>query len=702
MPATLDFVDAPHAPVRMTRRGKIYTPRISQDEFLDLLGLGQSREATMSRLEEYLRLFAYKYSGAIVTKTGCGPGGWTAYKRPLGIYQIALHLLANRIPGRQPIWFGSRSLPRSRYLCLDVDADRTPEQILAKKYPWHEEFPEHVKTAELRGITDDLASRPTKPPQAERIALVKQALRRMGINPDNPRSVLNLGSPSGGRHIYVFFDNLYFLDQFTDLLHAAGLRHVPGEIEFYPSATHSFRLPFGYLPGQAHDPHAWIQFIDDFRNGSIIRHSLQDLYASLEKHRSTQHRRIKSLKKAAPAAPERPKPCIMGIPNHLKTPTPLPSPTHPGQKQRSLQLLDDVHSFADARELLNQGIVVDGTRTKALKVLAAHLIWFKGLAAEDAAKFLTEWAMSTRHVSKDIKADLTNGTTVVAEHIKRMCRWYEAKKIISDHPPFQAIHEFSHRELDAIRASVANLTGEDKANQAEFLLHFLRFAKRHGSAAIDGTGWNAAVHAGKVIRRWPGCSHMKYKKRIDYAKATGILIEIKGPWHRAGRPGRATTYRLSIPVVPEIQWVLTYEAALEAMTEIGPSVNTEKEPGPESPPGEEPTDASNPTRPTSGDPADSDGGAFPPTVPPACPGTSLDSGARQCNPQPDAAPGLPCRSSQELRAASAIDLLHRIHHTTERDRHATRQPSPGDLHGHRRSQDGQEATAHPAASHSWP
>jgi hypothetical protein len=78
----------------------------------------------------------------------------------------------------------------------------------------------------------------------------------MGIDPDNPRSVVNLASPSGGRHIYVFLDNLYGNDQARCLLSEAGLQHVPGEIEFYPSTTHGFRLPFGYLPGQTHDPSA--------------------------------------------------------------------------------------------------------------------------------------------------------------------------------------------------------------------------------------------------------------------------------------------------------------------------------------------------------------------------------------------------------------------------------------------------------------
>lgn len=175
MPATLTPVEPAQAPVRMTRPGR-YTPRLSRDELLDLLGPGQSREATRSRLEEYRRLFAYRYTGAIVTKAGHGPGGWTAFKRPLKLYQIALHLLADRVPGRPPVWYGSRSLPRSRYFCLDVDADRTAEQILAKKFPRPGDVPKDRRAAELRKIADRLADRPPKPSQEVRVALVNQAV----------------------------------------------------------------------------------------------------------------------------------------------------------------------------------------------------------------------------------------------------------------------------------------------------------------------------------------------------------------------------------------------------------------------------------------------------------------------------------------------------------------------------------------------
>ena len=39
---------------------------------------------------------------------------------------------------------------------------------------------------------------------------------------------------------------------------------------------------------------------------------------------------------------------------------------------------------------------------------------------------------------------------------------------------------FARKEFDTLRQSLANLTKEDRLTQAHSLLHFLRFAKRHG------------------------------------------------------------------------------------------------------------------------------------------------------------------------------------------------------------------------------
>ena len=457
-------------------------PFSPQNDELVHLDPRSSREATLSRVGEYRRLFAFRYTRGIVTRRGQGPSAWTAYRGNLLDEQIIQHLLASRLPGRPPVWYGSRSFQTSRYLCLDVDADRTPKQILAKKYPLWERMPEDIYAAELGKIVSQLRRQIPCPSFADRCSLVERAFRRMGLNPDNHRSVLIQRTPSGGRHYYVFFDALYSLDQYHELFHAVGLQHIPGEIEFYPSPTHGLRLPFGFVPGQPHDPNAWIQFIDDYRNGQIIRHSLATVTDPLVKHHSTQHCRIQSLKQAKSLPPTNPqKPFIMGLPKQARI-SQVNSNLNVSvdSEQRFLALLEGIHSSADADELMTMGIIVPGTRTKVLNHLAANLIWFRHLPAADAASFLTDWAMSPRHASKDIADDLAHGTVTVAKHIATMCRWYEANKRTPDIIPTDtnATGKFAPQELKSLRSHLADLSPDDRANQAHFLLHFLRFVDR--------------------------------------------------------------------------------------------------------------------------------------------------------------------------------------------------------------------------------
>ena len=179
--------------------------------------------------------------------------------------------------------------------------------------------------------------------------------------------------------------------------------------------SNGFRLPFGYIPGQPHDPTAWIRFINDYSSGRIIRHSLADLQENLAKHQSTQHRRIESRKQKTPEQQlTTPGTLIMGTPRHLQQSTPKAS-TASEPAERYQELLEGIHSQAEAEELLALGIQVSGTRTEALKLLAAHLVWFRQVSPEDAAASLIEWAMNPRHYSKDIAQDLAQGTNLVAK-----------------------------------------------------------------------------------------------------------------------------------------------------------------------------------------------------------------------------------------------------------------------------------------------
>jgi hypothetical protein len=640
----------------LTKAGKLKS-RWSLDTKLELLDGQSCRKATLSRVADFRNLFAFKVSNGIVTCRGQGPSAWTTHRGVLGDAEIIGHLLANRIPARDPVWFGARSFQTSLFICLDVDADRSPQQILAKKYPEWEQMPDDLYAIELNKIASHLARQTPRPSFADRCTLVERAFRRMGINPDNPTSVLIQPTPSGGRHYYVFFDAPYLLSQYHQLLQAAKLQHVPGEIEFYPSTKHGLRLPFGYIPGKTHDPQAWIQFIDDYRNGKIIRHSLADCHDSLEKHTEIQSRRIQSVKESRPGSPPGITHQKVNSPSTPKSAEPTRDPNQGADAEsRYRSLLEEIRCSTDVEELMSLGILLPGTRTKVLNHLAAHLIWFKHLSAADAASFLIDWAMSPRHASKDITADLTDGTSVVAKHIQTMCRWYESNKQTSDIPVnAYTAAEFAPQELNAIRYRLADLCPDARANQVRFLLHFLRFAKHHGSADSNGTGWLASPAIRQIIRRWPGCHHMNYATRIRHAVSGGCMEVVKDAWHRPNGPGRARTYRLSVPVVPEGQWVMTYEAAFDFLMHEDPHSPT-SDPSTTQPSRkeEETSHADYPDRPDAGNNTNSSRGALPTSLSSPCAGTGLDSSPRQRHPQPYAAPRLHRRDSQGVRTTAAL------------------------------------------------
>src|SRR5690606_20865926 len=137
-----------------------------------------------------------------------------------------------------------------------------------------------------------------------------------------------------------------------------------------------------------------------------------------------------------------------------------------------------------------------GTRTACLKHLAAHFIWIKGYTADTATQLLTHWAMNPRHHSKDIQADLANGTCQVAAHIARLSQWYEEHRNTDRRCTVTAKAEFAVVEIAHLAKYIHHLTHRHRHLQAQFLLSFLRFAKRHGWRSEDGQGWEAAVAVG--------------------------------------------------------------------------------------------------------------------------------------------------------------------------------------------------------------
>ncbi len=519
--------------------------RLTLEEKFHALDPQSPSKATEKRLEEFQELFAFRRKDAIITKAGQGPRAWTALKGPLYLDHVARHLLADRLlPALEPQWVGARSLNKTRFVCIDVDADRETS-------------------------TGTAPCGKSRPPFVERCKLVEQTLRRMGVNPGNPRHLLLQTTPSGGRHYFLFLDATYNDVAINSLWETVGLRDIPGQIELFPKESKGLRLPFGHIPGRPHDPVAWVQFIDDYHNKHIRRFSLDYFYDKF----AASHRSRPTRAKAPPPAPSTPGATLsggMGVPKRFLQHFKLKE----GSVERYRQLVEHgPQSRQEAEELMSLGILLPGTRNRVLNHLAQHLVWFRGLDAEQAGQVLTAWAMNPRHLSKDIRADLERGTDHVARQIGYLCRWCETHSRTSEQAAQQSPNGplFALAELTPLRTHVEQLPTEARLGQAQFYLHFLRFAKAHGHPAPEGAGWEAAPAVARVIRRWPGCNHRAYKTWMENATTAGLFRMTRQKWQRKGGNGRARTYLLAVQVVPRDTWTISLESALSWLVNAVPA-----------------------------------------------------------------------------------------------------------------------------------
>ncbi|MBY0232264.1 MAG: hypothetical protein K2W96_23540 [Gemmataceae bacterium] len=553
-------------------RGGSSKKNLSYEEKIHVLDPTSTQKATEARLVQFQQLFAPQFINGIVTREGEGHRAWKALRPPwpLSFQHYFRHLLADRHPYRPPIWIGARSYHNTRWFCLDVDPDRTAEQAFDDRFD-RSLMDEDDQRRYLQQVKVEVEKKAV-PPFTARCEQVEQAFRLLGIDPTNSRHVLSHPSPSGGRHYYLFLDPEDCTLTMPELWGLVGLRHVKGQIEFYPSTTQGFRLPFGHIPGQQHDPTAWIQFIDDYQNGVIKRFSVTDL---LERaHRLNRPRREQRRSQAQPAVPPTSagsKPgkqyvsgsAPLGIPKRDRWRADLEGKAI--QRYREL-LAQESHTFQDAEELWELGIKCPGTRNAALKILAAHLVWFRHLSKDEAEEQLTAWAYDPRHISNDIRDDLQHGKRKVADQIARMVRWYADNR--QNRPKADTPQTlFARAELLALRAHITQLPAEERQDQAHFCLSFLRFAKLHGQPGTGQSGWDAAPAVKQVIRKWPGCGKMQYKARVQHAEEAGLFKMIKEKWQRRGGKGRARTYRIAVPVVLPEGWTLSYEEAVAFLTE---------------------------------------------------------------------------------------------------------------------------------------
>lgn len=678
-----------------TRTGQVKR-RTTWLEKLKILDPTATPEETKARLQAFAHLFAFRTQDGIITKPGQGHRAWTKNQHPIYLDHVVRHLLGARLPGLAPQWIGARGCKHSVFFNIDIDANRTPEQILASDYDLT-----HADADQRAAILRDvLRNYRPKPPFALRCQQVDEALARLGIDAHNPAHVLVVPSPSGGRHVYVFFDRPYRLLEYQHLLEQAGLNFKKGEIEFFPSTSHGLRLPFGHLPNGPNDPRAWLRFVDAYQARRIKRHHLQHLYDVNRQQMEARHGRISSTT-PTPAQQRGASHKLgsrhasqFGIPRRYRQENALQQLPAQQALARYDELLNrGPKSLAEADELLALGIRRPGTRTETLKHLAAHLVWFRQLSADDAITTLTTWALDPRHDSKDIRDDLADGTIIVTDHIDRMCRWYADHQDNSRRPdpnrPAATTH-FATQELAAFRPHVQSLPTDQRLPQAEFLLHFLAFAKQHGRRAPDRRGFDAAPAVNAVIKKWPGCHHSNYQTRIEAAVTSGVLTLVKGKWQNPHGPGRARTYRLSVPIVDQRYWTMNYQSAVAFLTATDPATPEDSsitatatsstsatpessatvpvagrdEPRDQGRPNDEPTANLSPDDAQPGDYGDRQGHSgtrtsrdHPTNLRETGPGVGLDPGPRERLAKPPPPPRLPGQNHGRLRPHPAWDNL---------------------------------------------
>ena len=601
----------PNYPTRKDGRPK---SRFTWEENLSLLDPHSSVESTKSRLKDFADLFAPRKDQPIATRAGQDHRSFSTLPCLLTHKHIVRHLLADRRFSLNPKWFGARSDYSALFFCLDIDPDRD------HKTP-HASF-------------------------SKRCVKVERALRKMGIDVRDPRQVLIQLSPSGGRHYYVFFDQLNPIEEYHRLLQAAGLRHISSQIEFFPSMTQGLRLPFGHLPGRDHDPNAWIQFTDDYKNGRIRRHSLNILMDRLSRVKKKSSRDKSPSEKPSTSSQEARECKILGVPKRFQTRSSSARRAITGaytETERYRELIENgIKLFQDAKDLERLGIRLPGTRNTALNLLAAHHVWFLHETAEEAAEYLIRWSMDSRHDSKDIQSDLETVTTIVSKQLGYMCSWYADKKKTSQAPRASALLEklYSREELDALRPSVLGLAEPDRVPQAHFLLHFLSYAKTQGWPALDHSGREAAVAINEVVKKWPGCRGKNYYKvRMTRAEVAGIFRMVREKWHNHAGPGRARTYRLTVPLTDQAEASIDYDGAIAYLS--GRSETAFQPPIPEILQNVA-REGSNhePSRRQSGD-HPCRGEDHPGPLRPGSATGSMGTSSRQCDPEPATAQGLP-------------------------------------------------------------
>jgi hypothetical protein len=498
------------AGIKLFRRDGTPRKHFSASERLALLGWGAEEVAA------FMKLFAPRRFPYILQRQRDGkPPAWRTVNHALTDDLIVRHLLADKLPGVNPIWVGTRAWDKTMFVAVDVD---------------------------FRGDAPDFIRRCTK---------VERALYTLGIP---RRSWLIQATPSGGRHYYFFTYRPIPTWEIPITLELVELVHIGGQHEVFPSDTQGLRLPFGSIPGQVHDPEAGRLFIRAYVSGEFPRVNWRR--CKNRASRSAQ-RRLEGIGSATPV-PARPR-----SPKHEREQPALPLGVPKAQRCSTEQGRTTTSRPAtrpkDIEDLWQRGITAAGARLEATKKVAWNFIFVRGMSEEEAANEIIDWVYRNgKTTSNDVKADLKNNTRRVAEQTRRIVAWYAARRREGGS---SGSRRFSRTEIDAIVAAAASLPATLQPARIHFAIDFLNFAKREGTR--HGDGWGCCPSVRGIIRKWKNCSGIRYRPHLTWALEVGLIEMIREKRQSKNGKGRARTYAIYVPHSPLEERTLSYAHAIE-------------------------------------------------------------------------------------------------------------------------------------------
>lgn len=432
--------------------------------------------------------------------------------------KVLSHLAGDVIPTQAPMWIGTKCWDWTTWVGIDIDHQGDDGELDA------------------------------------RCCFVEKSLMVLGI----PRKHLfTTRTPSGGWHYFFFLKKPTKAKYIPTYLGHVGLFESRGQIELFPRANQGMRLPFGFLPGKQHDPNAWVKFIRAYHSdrihrfswGRIIRRSTS---AGQKVDCGERQQRIYT---PPPVAPEfipqvaatasgktapHPQVAKSSEQDKKKTSSEHESP----EMQRYRELVESVKSVKEADELFALGILCPGTRAEATCQLAWSFVVARGMPPAAATETLCEWVYRTGvSTSKDVMADLKNGTKLVRSQTEEIVAW-TAKLPANEFRKSNLW--FSDSEVDAVlKMLVADKTWFN-SKLAEVALRFLYYVKKNGSRNLNG--WKCGVAVRSVMRKWRNCSGMRYKKHIDRLKQSGLIEMTREKRQSSNGTGWARIYQFRLMV----------------------------------------------------------------------------------------------------------------------------------------------------------